>query len=84
LDNSLPSIVTFGYGRTNDLWPFTLIDGARSYAAILDAGVVRLGRPDAGVPHYLTILFLLGHAIENALNSLSPTCSSAALPKANW
>ena len=84
MDNSLPSIVTFGYGRTNDLWPFTLIDGARSYAAILDAGVVRLGRPDAGVPHYLTILFLLGHAIENALNSLSPTCSSAALPKANW
>jgi len=62
--------VTFGYGRTNDLWPFTLIDGARSYAAVADAGVVRLGRPDAaGGPHYLTILFLLGQAIENALKS---------------
>ena len=63
MDNSLPSIVTFGYGRANDLWPFTLIDGARSYAAVADAGVVRLGRPDAGGPHYLTILFLLGQAI---------------------
>jgi len=69
LDNSLTSIVTFGYGRTNDLWPFTLIDGARSYAAVADAGVVRLGRPDAGGPHYLTILFLLGQAIENSLKS---------------
>ncbi len=69
MDNAPPPIVTFGYGRTNDLWPFTLIDGARSFAAVADAGVVRLGRPDAGGPHYLTILFLLGQAIENALKS---------------
>jgi len=62
-------IVTFGYGPTNDLWPFTLIDGARSFAAIADAGVVRLGRPDPSGPHYLTILFLLSQAIESALKS---------------
>jgi hypothetical protein len=62
-------ISTFGYARTNDLWPFTLLDGARSFAAVADAGVVRLGRPDAGGPHYLTILFLLSQAIENALKS---------------
>jgi hypothetical protein len=61
--------VTFGYGPTNDLWPFTLLDGARSFVAVADAAVVRLGRPDAGGPHYLTILFLLSQAIENALKS---------------
>ena len=64
-----PHVVTFGYGRTDDLWPFTLLDGARSFAAVADAAVVRLGRPDAGGPHYLTILFLLSQAIENALKS---------------
>lgn len=63
-------VVTFGYGPTNDLWPFTLIDGARSFAAVADAGVVRLGRPDPGGPHYLTILFLLSQAIETALKSI--------------
>lgn len=66
---SSPHVVTFGYGRTNDLWPFTLLDGARSFVAVADAAVVRLGRPDAGGPHYLTILFLLSQAIENALKS---------------
>jgi hypothetical protein len=65
----LRCIATFGYGPTNDLWPFTLIDGARSFAAIANAGVVRLGRPDPGGPHYLTILFLLSQAIESALKS---------------
>lgn len=65
-----PGVVTFGYGRTNDLWPFTLLDGARSFVAVADAAVVRLGRPDAGGPHYLTILFLLSQAIENALKSV--------------
>jgi hypothetical protein len=64
-----PHVVTFGYGRTNDLWPFTLLDGARSFVAVADAAVVRLGRPDAGGPHYLTVLFLLSQAIENALKS---------------
>src|SRR5258707_13467290 len=62
-------VSTFGYARTNDLWPFTLLDGARSFAAVADAAVVRLGRPDASGPHYLTILFLLSQAIENALKS---------------
>jgi hypothetical protein len=62
-------VSTFGYDRTNDLWPFTLIDGGRSFAAVADAGVVGLGRPDAGGPHYLTILFLVSQAIENALKS---------------
>jgi hypothetical protein len=61
--------VTFGYGPDNDLWVFTLLDGARSFAAIADAAVARLGRPDASGPHYLTILFLLSQAIENALKS---------------
>jgi hypothetical protein len=60
-----PRVVTYGYGRSNDLWPFTLLDGARSFVA--DAAVVRRGRRDAGGPHYLTILFLLSQAIENAL-----------------
>ena|ERR1700733_2276088 len=52
--------------------PFTLLDGARSFVAVAvaDAAVVRLGRPDAGGPHYLTILFLLSQAIENALKSV--------------
>jgi hypothetical protein len=45
------------------------MEGARSFAAIADAGVVRLGRPDPAGPHYLTILFLLSQAIENALKS---------------
>ncbi len=64
-----PYMVTFGYGPTNDLWPFTLLDGARSFVAVADAAVARLGRPDAGGPHYLTILFLLSQAIESALKS---------------
>jgi hypothetical protein len=63
-------VTTFGYGPKNDLWPFTLIEGARSFAAIADAGVVRLGRPDPGSPHYPTILFLLSQAIETALKSI--------------
>jgi hypothetical protein len=61
--------MTFGYDRKTDLWPFTLIDGARSFAAIADAGVVRLGRPDASGPHYLTILYLLSQAIESGLKA---------------
>jgi hypothetical protein len=69
LGSSPMHVTTFGYDRTSDLWPFTLIDGARSFAAIADAGVVRLGRPDPGGPHYLTILFLLSQAIESALKS---------------
>jgi hypothetical protein len=73
---SLPTKVsTFGYERKNDLWPFTLFDGARSFAAVADAGVVRLGRPDAGGPHYLTILFLLSQAVENALKSHLLICA---------
>jgi hypothetical protein len=66
-----PSIqgVTFGHGPSDDLWFFTLLDGARSFAAIADAAVARLGRPDASGPHYLTVLFLLSQAIENALKS---------------
>jgi hypothetical protein len=63
------STIPFGYGPTDDLWPFTLLAGARSFAAIADTGVVRLGRPDPSGPHYLTILFLLSQAIESALKS---------------
>lgn len=69
MNSSPPHITTFGYAPTNDLWPFTLIDGARSFAAIADAAVVRLGLPETGGPHYLTILFLLSQAIESALKS---------------
>lgn len=61
--------ITFGYGPDNDLWFFTLLDGARSFAAVADAAVARLGRPDASGPHYLTVLFLLSQTIENALKS---------------
>jgi hypothetical protein len=61
--------VAFGYGPDNDLWFHTLLDSARSFVAIADAAVARLGRPDAGGPHYLTILFLLSQGIENALKS---------------
>lgn len=61
--------MTFGYAPTNDLWPFTLMEGARSFAAIADTGAARLGRPDPSGPHYLTILFLSSQALESALKS---------------
>lgn len=64
-----PRVVTFGCGPTNDQGPFTLLAGAPSFVAVAGAAVVRLGRPDAGGPHYLTVLFLLSQAIENALKS---------------
>jgi hypothetical protein len=59
METACRSIMTFGYGPTNNLWPSTLMEAARSFAAIADTGVVRLGHPDPSGPHYLTILFLL-------------------------
>jgi hypothetical protein len=69
VDPQTETICVFGYGPDNDLWPFTLLDAARSFAAAADATVARLGQPDAGGPHYLTVLFLLSQAIENALKA---------------
>jgi hypothetical protein len=47
----------------------TLLEGARSAVAIADAAVAGLGPIHPDDPKYLTVLFLLGQAIETALKA---------------
>ena len=61
--------VSFGYNPDNDVWPMTLLMGARSSAAAADATVRALGPLAASHPVYLTTLFLLGQSIETSLKA---------------
>lgn len=61
--------VSFGYAPDNDVWPMTLLMGARSSAAAADATVRQLGPLTSSHPVYLTTLFLLGQSIETALKA---------------
>jgi hypothetical protein len=61
--------VTLGYESPDDLWPFTLLNAAASFAAHADLAVARMGTPQASGPHYLTVLFLLAQSIELALKA---------------
>ena len=59
----------FGYAAETDLWPMTLLEGARSAVAVADAAVRGLGPIDPSGATYLTVLSLLGQAIETALKA---------------
>ena len=63
------TLLEVGYGPDNDLWPQTLLDGARGCAAVSDAAVSRLGPISASDSQYLVIARLLAESIELALKA---------------
>ena len=61
--------VTFGYGPDNDLWPFTLLEGAKSFLRVADNAVARMAPIQVGGSDHLTILFLLAQSLELSLKT---------------
>jgi hypothetical protein len=61
--------VVLGYGPDSDLWPWTLLNSARSSLNVADSAMKELGTIVADEPQYLTILYLIGHSMELALKA---------------
>jgi hypothetical protein len=62
-------VVTLGYDRGNDLWPFTLLEGAKSFLRIADHAVAQMAPIKLGSSDHLAILFVLGQSLELSLKT---------------